>query len=114
MANCIHYLMGKQHRGSFNKSSQRKECQLDLVYFDVCGPMKIKTLCGSSYFVTFIDDYSRKVWAYAMKTKDQVSDIFKMFHLMVERQIGKPLKCIRQTMVMNTLKLLINIARLME
>ncbi|KAJ9547627.1 LOW QUALITY PROTEIN: hypothetical protein OSB04_020170 [Centaurea solstitialis] len=33
---------------------------LNLVYFDVCGPMKTRTLGGCSYFVTFIDDHSRK------------------------------------------------------
>ncbi|GAA0173818.1 hypothetical protein LIER_27354 [Lithospermum erythrorhizon] len=32
--------MGKQHMISFNKSSQRREKVLDLVYSDVCGPMK--------------------------------------------------------------------------
>ncbi|GJX38415.1 putative RNA-directed DNA polymerase [Tanacetum coccineum] len=33
---------------------------LDLVHSDVCGPIKTKTLGGCSYFVTFIDDHSRK------------------------------------------------------
>lgn len=45
---------------------------MELVYFDVCGPMKVKSLGGASYFVIFIDDASRKEWAYAMKPKDQV------------------------------------------
>nr|GEZ05041.1 retrovirus-related Pol polyprotein from transposon TNT 1-94 [Tanacetum cinerariifolium] len=68
---------------------------LDLVHSDVCGPMKTKTLGGCSYFVTFIDDHSRKVWVYTLKTKDQVLDVFKQFHALVERQTGKKLKCIR-------------------
>ncbi|GJX01730.1 retrovirus-related pol polyprotein from transposon TNT 1-94 [Tanacetum coccineum] len=54
-----------------------------------------KTLGGCSYFVTFIDDHSRKVWVYTLKTKDQVLDVFKQFHALVERQTGKKLKCIR-------------------
>ncbi|GJX34125.1 putative RNA-directed DNA polymerase [Tanacetum coccineum] len=68
---------------------------LDLVHFDVCGPMKTKTLGGCSYFVTFIDDHSRNVWVYTLKTKDQVLDVFKQFHALVERQRGKKLKCIQ-------------------
>ena len=68
---------------------------LDLVYSDVCGPMKTKTLGGSLYFVTFIDDHSRKIWVYTLKTKDQVLDVFKQFHALVERQSGEKLKCIR-------------------
>ncbi|GJW32374.1 retrovirus-related pol polyprotein from transposon TNT 1-94 [Tanacetum coccineum] len=35
------------------------------------------------------------VWVYTLKTKDQVLDVFKQFHVLVERQTGKKLKCIR-------------------
>ncbi|GKA54879.1 putative RNA-directed DNA polymerase [Tanacetum coccineum] len=35
------------------------------------------------------------VWVYTLKTKDQVLDVFKQFHALVERQTGKKLKCIR-------------------
>lgn len=92
---CVHCLVGKQHRVSFNKrSSQRNENILDLVYSDVCGPIKDKILSGASYFVTFIDDASRKVWAYALKTKYQVLGVFKSFHAMVEGETEKTLKYI--------------------
>ena len=36
-----------------------------------------ETLGDSSYFVTFIDDHSRKLWVYFLKTKDQVLTMFK-------------------------------------
>ena len=65
-----------------------------MVYFDVCGPMKVETLGGSKYFVTFIDDASQKIWVYFLRTKDQVFQYFKRFHAMVERAAGKPLKCL--------------------
>jgi hypothetical protein len=32
--------------------------------------MNTKTLGGALYYVTFIDDHSRKVWVFALKTKD--------------------------------------------
>ncbi|GAA0140720.1 transmembrane signal receptor [Lithospermum erythrorhizon] len=67
--------MGKQHRVSFNKHAQKKSKIPELVYSDVCGPMSPRTLGGSSYFVTFIDDHSRKLWAYPLKSKDQVFDV---------------------------------------
>ncbi|GJS25062.1 putative RNA-directed DNA polymerase [Tanacetum coccineum] len=93
---CSHCLAGKQTRRAFkSRPSFRTENILDLVHSDVCGPMKTKTLGGCSYFVTFIDDHSRKVWVYTLKTKDQVLDVFKQFHALVERQTGKKLKCIR-------------------
>ncbi|GKD56389.1 retrovirus-related pol polyprotein from transposon TNT 1-94, partial [Tanacetum coccineum] len=91
-----HNSSGKQTRRAFkSRPSFRTENILDLVHFDVCGPMNTKTLGGCSYFVTFIDDYLRKVWVYTLKTKDQVLDVFKQFHALVERQTGKKLKCIR-------------------
>ena len=66
-----------------------------MVYSDVCGPMKMRSLGGSLYFVTFIDDHSRKLWAYILKSKDQVLEVFKQFQALVERQTGKKLRCIR-------------------
>ena len=55
----------------------------------------MKSFGGALYFVTFIDDYSRKLWVYPLKSKDQVLEKFKEFHASVERQSGKKLKCIR-------------------
>ncbi|KAL4559836.1 hypothetical protein LXL04_031982 [Taraxacum kok-saghyz] len=93
---CSHCLDGKQTRVSFKSSTpSRKESILDLIHSDVCGPMKTRTIGGCLYFVTFIDDHSRKVWVYTLKTKDQVLEKFKQFHALVERQTGKKLKCIR-------------------
>ena len=92
---CTDCLVGKQHRVAFQRSSQhRRHDLLDLVHTDVCF-MGDRTLGGATYFVTFIDDHSRKVWAFAMKAKDDVLSIFKHFHASVERETGKQLKCVR-------------------
>ena len=86
----------KQHRVSFRSSfPSRKSNVLDLIHSDVCGPLKVRSHGGALYFVTFIDDHSRKVWAYTLKTKDQVLDVFKYFQAKVERETGKKLKCVR-------------------
>ena len=93
---CSHCMAGKQRRLSFKKHPpSRKLDFLELVHSDVCGPLKVKSFSGALYFVTFIDDYSRKLWAYALKTKNQVLEKFKEFQVLVERQTGKKLKCIR-------------------
>ncbi|KAM1968538.1 hypothetical protein FF1_044121 [Malus domestica] len=62
---------------------------------DVYGPMEVESLGRNKYFVTYIDDASRKVWVLLLKSKDQVLQTFQEFHAMVEREIGKPLKCLR-------------------
>jgi len=90
---CSHCMVGKQTRVSFKKHpSSRKFELLELVHSDVCGPLKVKSISGVLYLVTFIDYYSRKLWVYVLKTKDQVLEKFKEFHVLVERQLGKKLK----------------------
>ena len=82
---------------SFRRNiASRKSHVLDLVRSDVYGPLKVRTLGGTLYFVTFIDDHFRKVWAYTLKTKDQVLDVFKHFKANVERETDRQLKCVIQ------------------
>ena len=54
--------------------------------------MSTNALKGGKYFVTFIDDHSRKTWIYFLKTKDEVFEIFKEFKALVENMIGKKIK----------------------
>ena len=58
---CDFCLFGKQHRVSFNIPSTKIPNVLDLVYSDVCGLIDVETLGGNNYFVTFINNASRKV-----------------------------------------------------
>lgn len=61
---------------------------------DICRPIEVKTFSRCNYFVTFIDNASKKVWAYALNSKGDVLDIFKGFHVAVERETSKLLKCL--------------------
>ena len=47
---------------------------------------------GNKYFVTFIDDYTKKLWTYLIKKKNNVIDVFTKFKAMVERQCGHKIK----------------------
>ncbi|WZZ37770.1 hypothetical protein YC2023_034029 [Brassica napus] len=93
---CHDFLAGKQHRVAFRRSStpMRRKHILDLVHTDVCS-MSEKSNGGASYFVTFVDDHSRKVWVYLLKSKDQVLDAFKEFVAQAERSTGQKLKYVR-------------------
>ena len=64
-----HCLFRKHHRVSFQKNVNWKLEKLELVYYDVCGPMEVDSLGGNKYFVTFIDDASQKMWVYLLYTK---------------------------------------------
>ena len=54
--------------------------------------MSTKALSGAEYFVTFIDDHSRKTWIYFLKTKDDIFGRFKEFKALVENLIRKKIK----------------------
>jgi len=60
--------------------------KLELIHSDVCGPVNITGYNGANYFVTFIDDYSRKSWIYTMKFKSEVLSRFKEFAEMVNNK----------------------------
>ena len=75
-------------------ANKRKTKILDLIYSDVCGPMRIKTHGDASYFVTFIYDACAKAWMYVLKSKDQIFEVFKDFHANFEKKTRKFLKCI--------------------
>ena len=73
---CSHYMAGKQTRVSFKRHPpSRKSKLLQLVHSDVCGPLNVKPFSGALYFVPFIDEFSRKLCVYNLKTKDQVLDV---------------------------------------
>ena len=75
---CTYCLSGKQSKVAFPRfPSRRKSDILDLAHTDVCT-MQSNTLGGALYYVTFIDDH---VWVYALKSKDQVLDVFEDFHV---------------------------------
>ena len=92
---CDDCLVGKHHRSTFHKRAGRQSELLELVHTDVCGPLEVETHGGNRYFLTFIDDSSRKVWIYFLRSKDLVFEHFKLFHALVERETGKKLKCLR-------------------
>ena len=50
---------------------------------------------GFSYFITFIDDYSRYGYVYLMKYKSEAFEKFKEFRQEVEKQLGKSIKTLR-------------------
>jgi transposase InsO family protein len=57
--------------------------------------MSVTSVQGASYYVTFIDDFSRKTWIFFMKTKDGVFSQFWEFKARVVNQTRKKIKFLR-------------------
>ena len=69
---CKRCASGKNINNPFLKSETKTKGTLELIHSDVCGPMPSISLSGYEYYVTFIDDYSRKAWIYFLKNKSEV------------------------------------------
>lgn len=55
----------------------------------------MEALGGNKYFVTFTYDATRKVWVYLLRSTDQVFQVFRLFHAMVEREVENKLKYLK-------------------
>ena len=86
---------GKQTRKSFKPSTKRASEVLQLIHSDLCGPMETTSLGGSRYFLTFMDDCTKKTFVYFLKSKDGVFDAFQHFKAYTEKQTGKSIKTLR-------------------
>ena len=93
---CKCCMLGKQHHEIFPKAVLYREMKpLELVHTDLCGPMRTQSIGGSCYFLTFINDYSRKTWVYFLKRKSETVAKFKEFKALVENQSDRQIKVLR-------------------
>ena len=88
--------MGKYTKTAFPSSDSRSAGVLDLIHSDLCGPMSFVSLRGFEYYVTFIDDHSRKTWIYFLRSKkfEEVLQRFQEFKALVENQNGRRIQAL--------------------
>jgi hypothetical protein len=92
---CKGCALGKNIKKPFQSSNNKSKEILDLIHLDVCSLMPVKSLGGSSYYIIFIDDYSRKTWLYLLKKKDEVFSKFQEFKAEIENLTNKKIKTLR-------------------
>uniref|UniRef100_A0A2N9HHH9 CCHC-type domain-containing protein n=1 Tax=Fagus sylvatica TaxID=28930 RepID=A0A2N9HHH9_FAGSY len=92
---CKYCIMGKQCRVRFKTATHKTKGILDYVHSDIWGPVRTPSKGGAQYFMSFIDDYSRKAWVYFLKNKSEAFAKFKIWKAEVENQTGRKIKCLR-------------------
>ena len=93
---CESCILGKRHKESFpTGKSIRAKAPLEIIHSYLCGPMQAPSLAGNQYFLTFIDDFTRKIWVYFFKNKSEVFEKFQNFKALVENQSGLRIKVLR-------------------
>ncbi|GJS92005.1 ribonuclease H-like domain-containing protein [Tanacetum coccineum] len=62
----------KQTRELFPLSDHKSKSLGDLVHLDLWGPYKVISFEGFRFFFTVLNDYTRAVWVYLIKSKDEI------------------------------------------
>jgi len=92
---CEKCLAGKSARKPFIKA-KRASALIDLIHFDICGPFNVKAQNGCSYYITFIDNYSRGYdHVYLISLKFEVLRCIQRYLIEVENRLSKSVKTLR-------------------
>lgn len=90
-----HCVLRKAHKVRFSKSVHKSTTILDYVHADLWGPTKTLSLGGGSYFLSIVDDFSRRVWVIILKGKYEAFEKFKEWKTLVEVQTERKVKKLR-------------------
>ncbi|GKB40536.1 integrase, catalytic region, zinc finger, CCHC-type containing protein [Tanacetum coccineum] len=72
----VHDLEGKSKKHTHKpKSDDSIQEKLDLLHMDMCGPMRIESICGNKYILVIVYDYSRFTWVKLLRLKDETPEI---------------------------------------
>ena len=64
--------MSRQRRIAFSESQHKTKGLLDLIHTDVWGSSPVASIGGARYYITLIDDFSKKFWVYFLKNKSKI------------------------------------------
>lgn len=69
---CEDCILGKSTKTSFKVLVDTSKSISNYVHSNLWEPSQVTSLGRARYFLTFINDFSRKVWVYLLKKKDHV------------------------------------------
>ncbi|CAA7059582.1 unnamed protein product [Microthlaspi erraticum] len=93
---CEDCIYGRAKRVGFTLAQHDTKEKLEYVHSDLWGAPSVPFSLGRcQYFISFIDDFSRKVWVYFLKTKDEAFGKFVDWVNLVENQSEKKVKTLR-------------------
>lgn len=88
--------INKFRRVSFKTIGRtRSKKPLELLHMDMWGPAEVTGRNGERYFLSIIDDYSKKTSLYPLTEKSKVFEVFKRHVTQAERSLDCRVKSIR-------------------
>nr|GEV99201.1 ribonuclease H-like domain-containing protein [Tanacetum cinerariifolium] len=64
----------------------------ELVHLDLWGPYKVTSREGFRFFLTIVDDFSRAIWVYLLKSKTEVFHNTMVFYNLIKTQFKNNIK----------------------
>ncbi|CAI7805195.1 unnamed protein product [Closterium sp. NIES-53] len=96
IGSCPTCLETKFTKFPFSSGTGLAKAPLALVHMDVVGSTRATSLSGSRYFLTIVDDHTRAVWVYPLKTKGEVAAaVLKEWMPRAQRESRHKVKVIR-------------------
>ncbi|UYV70259.1 hypothetical protein LAZ67_7002299, partial [Cordylochernes scorpioides] len=92
---CEACIMGKLVQKPYNITDNYTVKPLQLIHMDLCGPMPCQSLGGSKYFLVIVDDYSRRIFVYFLRSKDETFERFEEFKARAENELSLRIKDVR-------------------
>ncbi|GJP84680.1 hypothetical protein CLOP_g14733 [Closterium sp. NIES-67] len=93
IGSCPTCLETKFSKFPFNSTTGPAKTPLALVHMDVVGPTRAPSLSGNRYFLTIVDDHTREVWVYPLKSKGEVAAaVLKEWMPRAQRECGHKVK----------------------
>jgi hypothetical protein len=80
---CRGCALGKNKKKYYPHNNRKTNGILDLIHFDLCGPMTAPSMDDCLYYIIFIDDCSHKTWIYFLKTKDESLVNFRILRILL-------------------------------
>ena len=92
---CESCQLGKGKKLPYQAGKHTSSEPLDYCHSDLWGPCSTNSIGGGRYFLSIIDDFSRKVSVYILKEKSEAFEKFRDWHEAVKVEKGHGLRCLR-------------------
>ena len=75
----------------------------ELLYLDLCGPMRVRSIRGKSYILVIVDDFSRFTWDQILNENEEALKIFSKHCEEMQMLLNLPIVSVRSDHRMNSI-----------